>query len=289
MVSKQVGQVVPIRKLKAPLILYKYRDYDNKFHKRAINDNEIYIPSANEFNDPLDSKTPFRYKDEDLTEENIFLKALQMAKRNHKSLKEEQYHKIAFENQRKGLLFDEQHIAKFDEADYKQICRDYGIYCLTPNSLNFLMWSYYANSHKGFCIGYSSPNLFDSGLFSMGGQVVYRNNFPKLPLFPTENDHIFLNIFYTKWKIWKHESEYRLVHRYKYDKKGREDIFELPNESIAEIVFGCQFPENERIRLTMLLVEKYPNIKLSRAKLISGEFGLQKEIIYDPQLFIKLN
>lgn len=282
-----LGQAVPVKKLKVPPILYKYRDYDNDFHRKTLINNEIYIPSANEFNDPLDSKTPFRYRDEDLTEENIYLKCLQIAKRSQPGLKEEQYQEIAYENQKKELLLDDQHLEKFDKDHYKQICNEYGVYCLTPDSKNFLMWSYYANSHKGFCVGYHSHYLLGTELFSIGGKVDYRSDFPKLPLFPSENDHIFLNIFYTKWKIWKHEKEYRLIHKYKYDRKGRKDIFTLPDITIAEIVFGCQFSENELLKLIPIITEKYPSVVLSRAKLITGVFGIIKETIYDPKLFVR--
>ena len=187
--KKFTGRVVPIDELDIPEIFYKYRYFNNKHYKRGIFNCEIYIPSANEFNDPYDSQIPFRYKEEDLTDDNIYRKCLEIAKKNTSGLSELQYQEIAYNMQAKELLKDAHHLEKFDEITYKRLCNDYGIFCVTPDALNLLMWSYYADSHKGFCIGYDGKYLAKFGPFKMGGRIAYRNDFPKLPLFLTDDDN----------------------------------------------------------------------------------------------------
>ncbi|ELM3717977.1 DUF2971 domain-containing protein [Aeromonas hydrophila] len=42
---------------------------------------------------------------------------------------------------------------------YKEISRNYGVVSLTETHRNILMWSHYASSHRGLCIGYKSDFL----------------------------------------------------------------------------------------------------------------------------------
>ena len=44
-----------------PPILYKYRDWTNKFHRNLITHQEIYLPKPSEFNDPFDGNIPIRW------------------------------------------------------------------------------------------------------------------------------------------------------------------------------------------------------------------------------------
>jgi hypothetical protein len=278
-----MNSVSPITDLKLPPVLYKFRDYKDDYHLKSLWSEELYIPSVNEFNDPSDSTTPFRYKEEDLTEDNIYRKCLQIAKLNYPDKKEEEHQQMAFENQRKGLLFDEDHTDKFDRMNYEQTCRDFGVYCLTPKFENFLVWSYYANSHKGFCLGYHTAILVNTEIFSIGGLVDYRKDYPKLPLFPTEQDHLFLNIFYTKWDIWKHEKEYRLIHQYKTGK-----LQKIPKNAIAELILGCNFPETEKLGFTEKFIKQFPEAKVFQMELVKGKFGLVKKLIYDEKLLLNI-
>ncbi len=276
------GEVLSIDKLKLPQVLYRYRCFNNKHHEESLFEREIYIPSAKEFNDPYDSKIPFRYIEKDLTEENIYEKCLALAKASEPNLSEDYYQERAYKMQRKDYLKDVHRLDLFDKISYERLCADFGIFCLTPDVENVLMWSYYANSHRGFCIGYNSEYLIKCGLFGMGGEVFYDNTFPKIPLFWTENDFPMLNILLTKWEKWKHENEYRLIHRYQ---KGKTHV--LPPEAISEVVLGSQLSENEKLQQTEKIMKFLPDTKIFQIELDKNSFGLKKLLIYDPMLIIK--
>jgi hypothetical protein len=69
-----------------PEILYKYRTWYNEcdkfqYQKRILTDNELYLSSADQFNDPFDSALPFRYKESDLTRDNLFKKLFESGKK----------------------------------------------------------------------------------------------------------------------------------------------------------------------------------------------------------------
>ncbi len=69
-----------------PQPLYKYRQWiepcvDSQYQKRVLTDNEVYLASADQFNDPFDAAIPFKFREDQLTPE-YFLEALADWKRN---------------------------------------------------------------------------------------------------------------------------------------------------------------------------------------------------------------
>lgn len=44
-----------------PDIIYKYRYWDDDFHKRLLTDNKIFFASPILFNDPFDCTVPVRF------------------------------------------------------------------------------------------------------------------------------------------------------------------------------------------------------------------------------------
>ncbi len=275
------GKVIPIDELELPEVLYKYRSFNNIYHQRSLFEQEIYLPPASQFNDPFDSKVPFRYREEDLTLENVLKKCLDIARQTESNLSDQQYDEIAFRIKREGLLYDSHHLEQVDKKTFERLCSDFGIYCLTPDEKNLLMWSYYADSHKGFCIGYNTQLLIKQGVFGMGGQIAYRDDFPKLPLFISEDDSPLLNILFTKWKKWEHEDEYRLIHRYK---NGNTRILEP--SAISEVVLGCQVSEIDKIKHVEHIRQQLPDVKIFQIEQLKDKFGLTKVAVFDDKLFI---
>jgi hypothetical protein len=186
-----------------PLKLYKYRDWSNQFHKRCLTESEVYFASSNEFNDPFDCSMPFKYKEDQLTPENVFIKTIQTIRKVHPDWPEQKVHQEAFESQNDGLLFDEHYIKYRSEERAKNFNKTFGILSLTTESNNILMWSHYASSHTGFCIGYNTEKLLVQTKGRIG-PVFYDNKFPEYGLF---DKHLDQNIRYSSVKssIWEYE------------------------------------------------------------------------------------
>ncbi len=67
------------------LVLYKYRswNYDidpDGYQRRVLTHNELFLSSADQFNDPFDSSLPFQYKKRDLRPKKIYKKMYKMAR-----------------------------------------------------------------------------------------------------------------------------------------------------------------------------------------------------------------
>lgn len=87
--------------------------------------------------------------------------------------------------------------------------------CFSEVNDSILMWSYYANKHKGVCLEYD-PTLLDNGieenqnLLNAIQKVQYSETQYNNPKYFRSADDIN-NVFFTKALCWTHEQEWRFV------------------------------------------------------------------------------
>jgi hypothetical protein len=216
-----------------PEIVFKYRDYSNEYNKKTLFDFELFLSSVSNFNDPYEGEIPFVYEPEDLIPENIFLKLREMAIQLHPDWTEKQIQQFCYDGQQKDLLNDEAHVERENAKHRDLIDKTYGILSLATNPMNYLMWSHYAKSHKGFCIGFDTE-ILNKTIKGSFGPVDYQDNIPKLRLFE-DIIEFFVKQFSTKSKIWEYENEYRLVKHSAANK-----TYKYSKEMIKQIYLGCK-------------------------------------------------
>lgn len=95
------------------------------------------------------------------------------------------------------------------------------VLCVSPKYDDILMWSYYGNDHKGYCIEYDTRQIVNAikainmpGILIIG-KVKYDNTRPSKKL-ASKNINItfirdYIKVSMTKYKKWEHEDEYRFV------------------------------------------------------------------------------
>ena len=120
---------------------------------------------------------------------------------------------------------------------------------------NFLMWSHYADEHKGICIEYDISYLkkVNSKINKLIlKKVIYTNKIIINKVYPyilnnkdIEYENKFISLFYLKHKNWKYEKEYRII---AYTK---EEYIYLP---IKAIYFGMN-ASDDNIKLIKSLVK----------------------------------
>jgi len=255
-----------------PDILFKYRDYSNKFNRKTLFEFEVFLSSTSMFNDPYEGTIPFTYEPSDLTDTNIFLKLREIAQKTHPEWTETQIHEYCYEGQKKELLKDEAHIERENEKNIEEIDKLFGILSLSRNPLNYLMWSHYANKHKGFCIGFDKFILFELIGGSLG-PVVYSETLPKLRLFEDIVEFQSKQLG-TKSKDWDYEEEYRVIKIYAARK-----TFNYPKEMIKEIYLGYKMEHIEKMEIIDF-------VKTNKIDCIVYDLSLDKEIFRLNQLRI---
>lgn len=174
---------------------------------------------------------------------------------------------------------------------YKTQCEkvndDIGVFSLSKNWNNSLMWAHYTESHKGFCVGFDSKHNFFLNYLSTDKKtsktikdVVYSDKRVEIPMTFDQADLGF-EPFITKSLDWKYEEEIRIIASLALSDNLISGspyniyLFKVPHSAINEIILGANIEaENEKI---IRLFASQNNIKLYKAKKSEVLFDLERE------------
>lgn len=135
--------------------------------------------------------------------------------------------------------------AAFEER--KQVMlNERGACCFSACNDNILMWSHYADCHKGFCLGFKT----DSEPFSGARRVEYQSDVPAVnpvSLILDDIEDAFWAMIVTKSRCWRYEEEWRLFHM-EADKAYGYDVGILES-----VYFGMSMPERQQLVIGKLL------------------------------------
>ena len=205
------------------MIAYKYRpgsgvkdSEGNDVFKRDIDllaGDSLYVPTVDQLNDPSEA----------FVNDDAFNFSLRLIR----------------------SLVDSNSVHRVEESfrNLKEKIHSSGIYSLSKEILNELMWAYYASGHSGYAIIFDTDVLFKSfGRGKWGGMNEFDVKYsPIVPLFDinTVDNHKeeLLCLIGTKSMAWKHEAEHRLI----FDTGGR--CMKIDYRAIKGFVFGCRMKD----------------------------------------------
>lgn len=275
----------------APERLFKYRSCcDN--HISAFEKDEVWMSTSDLFNDPFDTLIQFDEKElrsacDAMSNPEIvyamtkyFAEGGQIAPQiNHLVDKNElaSMRQLATDALAKGMIkpiaAEQMNVLKlmmeFYIALFPQVVQRFStVVCFSERVDSILMWSHYADNHKGFALGYdlrpylqlNSDNL---GLFP----VVYSEKRYDASEFlywllcgllkiPAHNQDIMSSIKLLLYKSldWSYEQEWRLI------KTNNKDFFKEKAEPIIcrpnSIYYGCRISDSNRERLHRIAISK---------------------------------
>lgn len=113
------------------------------------------------------------------------------------------------------------------------------ISCFSETSESFIMWYYYANGHKGYCIEYDFQGLSDMIYSKKSGSLMpvhYNNTFNNINVNPT-----FATLI--KSEEWAFENEWRIIHPDISDEEYVNIIGPKPQKVYA----GCLLKETDTL------------------------------------------
>lgn len=151
--------------------------------------------------------------------------------------------------------------------------------CLCTDYKNRLMWSHYADSHRGFCIEYDYNSLTEDEMASLPLPIVYTKERPLLP-WKAALDNTPENIseataqitlgLLTKDNEWKYENEWRIL----VSSKGSTE-FKMPK--ISCIYLGVAISDENKAKI--LEIAKRKNILVKQMKIDRGMYDLHAATI----------
>lgn len=215
--------------------LYKYRpliNYSskeklfNEFTLDLIKKGELHFSSPLDFNDPFDSLLYLEDKYENYLSNTNSVESRFNRKKNNTTW-----------NDLIDKTWNELSNESWENINTAYSVSDLRVFCVSKSYKNILMWSHYADSHKGVCVGF---------------------DFSKKPLIINKNEYVFEEVKYDdrnkiddidlrmssllyKFKDWKYENEFRLIldNSTNFDKNYN---LRINVEFIKEIVFGILTP-----------------------------------------------
>jgi Protein of unknown function (DUF2971) len=121
--------------------------------------------------------------------------------------------------------------------------RSLGVFCLTEEANNQLMWVHYAASHTGFVVGFNTSDQ----LFSEGGALLGKVDYTDdpLPVIPAGTDPPN-EVVLKKARCWKYENEWRCIRTF-----GLKDAraVSFGEGALREFIFGFNMAGHQASRL----------------------------------------
>lgn len=258
-----------------PSRLYKYRCWTDKYHRRMLTHNAVYFASARKFNDPFDCRIPVEI--EEVSDSYVRERMVYLLKQSTPNISEAKLQDIldyemsqrTWENPVKLQKWHDNH----QKAKFNQ-----GIFGVSEPKDNLLMWSHYADSHKGFCVGFDREILDscfksffeeDAKHLVMLEKVEYQREYPRFRFFEMAPQDFYIKALASKSADWIYEQEYRFI---RMDKADFE--YQLDNGIIVEVIFGCEMPDDHKSVIKDILREEGGKIELFEARMKEKSFGL---------------
>ena len=255
-------------------MLYHWQKFNKKWLIETLINNTIFCSSPIGFNDPWDCKLNFNIDIyNDLNERKKLAKWI-IDGRNY--FKDE------------GFSDDDIRIMENrtqDEIEYAKnfvlehvdvlaaVPMEYRIYCLGTYVENILMWSHYADSHKGICLEFKLPDKFKKFAFKCN----YQEEYPILKLHD-KNDG--LKLILSKSVNWEYENEYRILAQERcyalesYPLVTDNGVLQLPEGAISSVIVGCKGDFEE---VKALVGQFASNVKVKHALQVDSRYAIRIE------------
>lgn len=254
--------------------LYHWQCYDRERLRTFLRDRTIYCSNPANFNDPWDCKPHFNTEllEQPVEHQRHVQWAVDICRQYNPMMSAEDINHMEAK-----LLSDPQFLA----ATLNQTSKDmrtafsaqYRVYCLGPDVGNLLMWSHYADSHKGICLEFSTRNE----VMCCPLRIKYFNEFPIMRLYSTDEAETLLPLL-TKANVWEYEDEYRIIAQEQSNATGPDtlitesNLLKLPDGALLSIIVGCQGPYDE---VLSLVSEVAPDVTVKMAKRVPNRFELE--------------
>lgn len=241
---------------KMPNVLYKYRMWDNAFHKRILYHNEVFFSAPCDFEDELDCNPPVIYpKGQELF---MYILNYSMAHNANKNLVWHiWYASNMYKNSPMSLPYE---LKKVEKENYDNFNKRFGVLSLTSQYDNDTMWSKYADKHKGFCVGFDTKRLFVSRKGGCG-PVFYHEKLPAIVYAKDSLNDKIIKTIYNKEKKWEFEHEYRF-HTMWDENENIDRNVRLQWNTIVEVILGKNMQKEYREEIKAVIKLKHPKAKL---------------------------
>ena len=219
------------------------------------------------FNDPFDGNIPVRW--DLLTYDDCIELNMEMLKSGIKEFDPNALREYAKKVTDGKTLWHPENIKKEDPEQMKKWDSIIGLFSLSTIRDNILMWSHYADNHKGFVIGFDPNCLIEKLDVDFLEPITYQKEYPLITGFD-ETEVRFYKKFFFKSILWEYEQEWRIS-------KNHISIrtMKFPPEAVKEIICGCAISQKNIDEIIIQCKKHFGDwVELYRAEKDEDNFGL---------------
>lgn len=239
------------------LTLFKYYPI-NEYTFDVIKTERVWMPDPTNFNDPYDCALSLDMKSyhERNSDFHSIVRDVMLGKRDRSEIPMSKAPVPGW-------------VMSVANEEFRDEQSKFGVCCFSETNLSILMWSHYADNHKGVCIEFefSEDFLKNSEL----SKVIYCNEFPKFTFddyrgFSKEEvKNKIRQLITIKAKDWEYEKEWRLIHNEK-------NTFYPKILKIKSVLLGVRADQNVKYEIIDLL--KGRSCRFSQAALEYNTFNI---------------
>lgn len=158
------------------------------------------------------------------------------------------------------------------QKDIDEYFKKVGILSLCKENTNLVMWSHYADNHKGYCVEYNlNSNIINQLNFENEDEVfLMKVEYEDTPLDFLSLPSNFQFYLRRKSKLWEYENEFRYIS----SKKG---LHKIPSDAIKALYLGASI--NEIVKQTIVKLCTDKKIDLYQSTISKNSYALKFEKI----------
>jgi hypothetical protein len=223
----------------SPATLCRYRSVSDLVRsktQRVVETGKHYFASPSSFNDPFDCRPNFTLEG---TEDSVrsYLRGMWARQAPHMSEAERhaEVDAILSDPSRDPRIPDNNRLfaAAYDSLVTAQV----GVLCLSEVHDDILMWSHYADSHRGICLVYETNYEF----FAHALPVRYQQERPRINPITQSTEEMLDSAIFTKSRAWAYEKEWRIL-QYQQGVGERQS----PPRALKAIILGVALSGTDR-------------------------------------------
>lgn len=249
--------------------LFKYRSLDKasaEFTLKILSAQEAYFSTPDSFNDPFEFRP--RLSLESTKEEfasyldGLYKRKCPWLNRQQRKESVAAVLKDKSRNHQSGEAAKVLSIAM--EEIRRRLC---GVYCLSEDPTNILMWSHYADCHRGICLGFNGVET--NPFFGRAQQVSYQEHYPVANLIKDHPGSYQDKVILTKASFWAYEREWRII-----EHERGSGVYRFDKKDLKQVIFGVKTSRDDIEAVLNVLKDNHLSPQILRARLHEKRYAI---------------
>jgi hypothetical protein len=248
--------------------LYKYRSLSgdsSRFVERLLLHDELYFCRPAEFNDPFDCCPVLTLK---ATRKELatYIDGLYKSQRPGLSRADRRRNvSITLKNLDRKSKND---LDAMNRAAMIEAVNSAGVLSLSAKHDHILMWSHYADSHRGICLRFKSSS--STPFFGRAQRVLYQAARPVLDLIHDSKHTQADKALLTKADLWSYEEEWRVI---EHDLGS--GVHKFPAKLLDALIFGARISSEDREKVLQWIALRKTKMEVLQSQIDAERFRLE--------------